>query len=371
MPERNLHVIAFDVPFPANYGGVVDIFYKIKALHGLGVKIKLHCFVYGRDEADELKEYCEEVHYYDRKVSKRFLFNSLPYITKTRRSDRLMTNLLKDNDPILFEGLHCCAYLDDSRLWRRKKLVRMHNIEHDYYNSLAENELNIFRKYYFFNEANKLKKFESVLESATDILAISNADYDYLSGIFPNVQKVSAFHPNDKVEIKTGKGDFALYHGNLSVNENDGAAQYLVNNIFNDIDVPLIIAGNKPSDQLRAAVAKHENCSLVDNADTEKIHSLIENAQINVLPTFQATGIKLKLLMALYTGRHCVVNTPMVANTGLETLCAVCDGDESMKTEIKDLFNQPFAGSSLERETILSNGFSNEYNAIRLLHLLD
>ena len=89
------------------------------------------------------------------------------------------------------------------------------------------------------------------------------------------------------------------------------------------------------------------------------------------MPTFQATGIKLKLLMALYTGRHCVVNTPMVANTGLETLCAVCDGDESMKTEIKDLFNQPFAGSSLERETILSNGFSNEYNAIRLLHLLD
>ncbi len=30
MSDKHLHVIAFNVPYPADYGGVIDIFYKIK-----------------------------------------------------------------------------------------------------------------------------------------------------------------------------------------------------------------------------------------------------------------------------------------------------------------------------------------------------
>ena len=47
--RRILHVIAFDVPFPADYGGVIDIYYKIKAIHKEGVDIKLHIYNYGRN----------------------------------------------------------------------------------------------------------------------------------------------------------------------------------------------------------------------------------------------------------------------------------------------------------------------------------
>ena len=52
--DKNLHVISFDIPWPVNYGGVIDVFYKITALAGLGVKIHLHCFEYGRKESKEL-----------------------------------------------------------------------------------------------------------------------------------------------------------------------------------------------------------------------------------------------------------------------------------------------------------------------------
>ena len=58
MKEQRLHIVSFDVPFPPNYGGVVDVFYKIRALHKLGVKIHLHCFEYGRGEQKELDKYC-------------------------------------------------------------------------------------------------------------------------------------------------------------------------------------------------------------------------------------------------------------------------------------------------------------------------
>ena len=56
-----LHIVSFDVPFPPNYGGVIDVFYKIKALHKLGVKIILHTFDYGRGKPTELNNYCEEI----------------------------------------------------------------------------------------------------------------------------------------------------------------------------------------------------------------------------------------------------------------------------------------------------------------------
>ena len=51
--DKHLHIIALNIPFPPNYGGVIDIYYKIKALHQLGVKIILHCFAYERPQAEE------------------------------------------------------------------------------------------------------------------------------------------------------------------------------------------------------------------------------------------------------------------------------------------------------------------------------
>ena len=42
-----LHIISFDIPYPANYGGVIVIFNQIKALHEQGVKVILHCYQYG------------------------------------------------------------------------------------------------------------------------------------------------------------------------------------------------------------------------------------------------------------------------------------------------------------------------------------
>ena len=59
MPENHLHIVSFSVPFPANYGGVIDVFYKLKALHKAGMKIHLHCYQYDRSEAPELNTYCE------------------------------------------------------------------------------------------------------------------------------------------------------------------------------------------------------------------------------------------------------------------------------------------------------------------------
>ena len=57
--NKYLNIVSLNVPYPPNYGGVIDIYYKIKALKAVGVKIILHCFLYNRPEAKELEELCE------------------------------------------------------------------------------------------------------------------------------------------------------------------------------------------------------------------------------------------------------------------------------------------------------------------------
>ncbi|TAL58619.1 MAG: glycosyltransferase [Bacteroidetes bacterium] len=304
-------------------------------------------------------------------MSKRLLLGSLPYIVASRSSEGLVKNLLEDDAPILFEGLHCCFHLNDERLKNRKKIVRMHNIEHNYYSALARVEKSLFRKKYFEGEAKKLERFESVLAQADAIAAISPADTKYLSEKYKNVTNIMAFHPHETIAIKEGKGDFALYHGSLAVGENNKAALYLVHEVFNNLNTTLIIAGNGVSTELKGAVKKHKNIQLKENISVEDIYGLIQNAQINILPTFQATGIKLKLLSALYIGRHCIVNSPMVTQTGLEPLCHLADSLAEMKRKVSEFMVMPFTlEDKRKRVLILEEKFSNEANVRELMNLL-
>jgi hypothetical protein len=359
------------VPYPANYGGVIDVYYKLKALHAKGVKIHLHCFEYGRAEALSLESICEKVYYYKRKMSKQLLLNALPFVVVTRSSEKLMENLLRDTYPIFFEGLHSCFHLNDEQLSGRTKIVRTHNIEHEYYKNLQKVEKSVFKKLYFGMEAKKLERFEKVLKKADHVAAISQADARELSGRYQNVHHITAFHPNEKIKIKEGKGSFCLYHGNLEVGENNEAALYLVNQVFSKIKIPFIIAGRKPSPELKAVIGNYSHIQLKANINTQEIDELIAGAQLNVLPTFQATGIKLKLLAALFTGRHCVVNSPMVANTGLEQLCAIQDSPQGMIDEIIRLFEQPFdMQEKKKREDVLLENFSNIINVNKLIALI-
>jgi len=369
LENKHLHIISFDVPFPADYGGVIDVFYKLRKLSKKKIKIHLHCFQYGRETASILNNFCETVNYYPRKMDKMLLTKPKPFIVESRKCDELIMNLCKDNHPVLFEGLHSCYYLDDPRLTGRTKVVRMHNVEHDYYAGLAKSEGNYFRAKYFKIEARKLKKFESVLANADAIAAISKADAKYFSNHYPNVVEVQAFHPHLNAASLKGLGDYALYHGNLKVTENNKAAIYLVQEVFNELKIPLVIAGSNPSSELKATIAGSKNVTLKERLEDNEMNDLIRNAQINVLPTFQSTGIKLKLLAALFLGRHCVVNKPMVENTGLEGLCEIAVDSKDMRSKIEALFSEEFKDEKKRRE-LLKNNFSNVTSADRLLEML-
>ena len=130
MQKLSINIIAFDIPYPANYGGIIDIFYKLKTLKKLGANIILHCFEYNKSQQKELDKYCSEIYYYPRQNGLRYLFSKLPFIVVTRNNKQLLINLKANDFPILFEGLHSCYFLNSKELKQRKNIVRAHNIEH-------------------------------------------------------------------------------------------------------------------------------------------------------------------------------------------------------------------------------------------------
>lgn len=374
MSERHLHIISFDIPYPPNYGGVIDVFYKITTLHKLGIKIHLHCFEYpGRDRSEELQQYCEEVFYYPRITGLRSAFSLKPYIVSSRKSEEMMANLLKDDYPILFEGLHSCYYIDDPRLKERVKVYRESNIEHRYYFNLFKVDANLRNKLYFFAASAKLKLYQKVLNHASLMLAVSRYDSDYLHKHFPGtaVYHLPSFHVNNSVSIEPGSGDYVLYHGNIEVSENEYAATYLVTKVFNDLDIPFIIAGMNPRPKFRKLVEKKRNIMLVANPSEEKMFELIRNAHIHILVTFQATGLKLKLLNTLYNGRFCLVNDAMLKGTGLEELCEIANSAEALKNKLRELFRREFTPEeAMHRQDTLRAIYDNQVNGEKLAELI-
>ncbi len=366
---RKIHIVAFDVPYPADYCGVIDIFYKVKATFHSGVKVDLHMYHYGRKKSTQkLKKYCNKLYYYKRRTFKNPFIGSTPYIVNSRNGDALLINLCKDKSPILFEGLHTTYHLANPILKDRFKIVRTHNIEHHYYKQLEKSELRYFKKYFFRIEAEKLRKYESVLKHANLIAAISPNDEQHFLKKYKNVMYLPAFHSNEKMQFPEIKEDYLLYHGNLAVPENYIAAIQLIKNVFSKSTVKCIIAGNNPPKELEKLCALYPNIELKTNISTNQIHKLIEAARINVLYTNQNTGIKLKLLNALSRGKFAVVNPLMVEGTGLENICIVGNNFNKIEKKIDEYMLLDYTVAYFEnRKDYLEANFSNKSSAIKLL----
>lgn len=370
--ETAIQLVAFNIPYPPDYGGVIDIYYKVKALYENGVSVYLHCFEYDRPRATELERYCAKVYYYRRRKGLRFHLLIKPYIVVTRSNDQLLNNLSENNAPILFEGLHTCNYLENPLLSRHLRLVRTHNVEHEYYLNLSLSEKNIFKKIFFRTEACKLKRFEKVLKNASELLCISPNDNYYFDHKYGHSHFIPAFHPFSEIKSKVGRGEYILFHGNLSVSENLQAVEFLIRNVFPKISQPVIIAGKNPPDQLVQKIQKLSNVKLVNNPANGQMDELIRNSHICLLPTFQDTGLKLKLLASLFSGRFCIANMPMIHKTGLEHLCYQADRPKEMIDRINELFQKDFTSEEIEkRKIILEDDFSNRHNALKIIRLLE
>ena len=366
-----MHIICFDQPFPPVYGGAIDVYYKLKALHAAGIRLVVHIFMYnGSKRRKEIEEIAENTYYYNRKTGLMSNLTLLPYIVNSRRDTSLIDNLCADNDDILFEGLHTTFFIKDKRLAGRNLMVRMHNIEHKYYLALAKSCPFSIKTPYYLLESIRLKLYEKKLDHATRILPISHADYDYFMHRFPNkdIRLLQCFYNNMTTIPYSGTEPYILYHGNLAHTENIRAVKYILSHA--DTIIPdgwrLIIAGRQPTASVYRMAKGKENVEIIASPATAEMEKIIAHAHINLLITFQETGVKLKLLNTLsHSYGHCIVNTSMIYGTELRQICHVADSIETRAEKIRSLTRIPVTEHDyIKRQRFL---YSLGFNDIRAI----
>jgi hypothetical protein len=368
--SSTLHIVSLNIPFPPDYGGIIDSYYRIKSLHEAGVGVHLHCFEYGREHTTKLENICKSINYYPRNTSFIKNMSLLPYTVFSRDSEKLLENLSGDNFPVLFDGLHTTYWINHRYLSGRLKIVRVHNIEHRYYMNMARFEKNPARKLFYGIESLRLQKYEKILKNADILLTVSVTDQEYFEKNYHNAEFIPSFHPCEHVESPEGKGDYIVFHADLSVNENSIVAEYLITKIFSRLPYKCVIAGKKPPLFLKKKASAFNNISIISDPDDDQMSDLIRNAQINLLFAISAIGLRLKLLISLFSGRHCIVNSNIIKGTLLGPACHIEDSADGIIEKIHQLMNKPFTRQIIaEREGMLEL-YSNSFNVNRLLRLI-
>jgi glycosyltransferase involved in cell wall biosynthesis len=374
LSKAKIHIVSFDIPYPANAGGAIDVYYKDKNLSEAGCEVYLHCYEYGsRTPQPILEQYCNKVWYYKRHTGLSGLSATMPYIVSSRKGDELLANLLLIDAPILFEGVHTTFYLSHPSLKDRLKLVRTQNVEQEYYKGLKGKATSLLSKVYFAYEAMMLSVYENKMSEADAFLTVSLYDQRFFAHKYPHkpVYFVPSFHSYSNVAIVVGRGDFCLYHANLGHPENQEVLQFLLQEVVPHSAIRFVIAGRNPSEQVINRCKELSNCALINNPDDEVMHQLIQDAHIHVLPTFQESGIKLKLLSSLFGGRYILVNKSMLFGTDFSNVCHIAETGKEFVSIINKLATVPFAQEDIEKRKIAMVRYTNSVNAQNIINILN
>ena len=365
--NKTIHIVCLDAPSPPDYGGAIDMYNKVKALALAGHQVILHYFDYKENRgAGALNEFCNQVYSYKRKSFLNALSFSVPYIVSSRINAELVEKLNQDDHPILLEGLHCTGIIPQLNNPSRV-IVRMHNEEESYYRSLQKSSASFVRRTYFSFESKLIHKYQGKLNRDIKLACLSEADRIKFQELgFSNVHFVPCFIPWHHITSIPGRSNYCLYHGNMAIAENEQAAIWLIENIFNDGKMELVIAGNKISGAVQRSAKPHSNIRLVSNPSMDALEGLIKEAQINVLPSMNSTGVKLKLLHALFTGRFCITNQPGIEGSGISTGVEIADSPAAFRKKLEELMTKTFQHSDIEARREISEVYNNSENANRL-----
>ena len=366
MQTKPLHIISFDNPFPPNYGGVIDVFYKMKSLHQLGFEIYLHCFYEDRNEvSDELKAITKAVFLYKKNRNPLFLFSAIPLSVISRFHNDLVRNIESIEAPILFEGLQTTMIINKVKLGTRKLFLRLHNLESNFYAGMSKNETSLLKKVLYYLESKKYISYQSKIAQFDHVFTLSKQEFEFVKTKTEKVSYIPVFHGNEKFNSLSEYGNYAFYHGDLRLPDNKKAVSFLIQ-LFQKIpDYKLIIASSNGKEFVENQSKMAKNIEFVAIENEVHLTSLLANAHINVMLSFQQAGTKLKIVNSLFKSRFCLINNNMVDDQRIVNLCEIANSESEFIEKINQLKSQPFTQNK-EREKVLSAVYNDFDNAKRL-----
>lgn len=348
------------------------MYYKIKALSDSGIKIHLHCFV---DKIPvkidpEVKEMTENVFFYQKKKNPLLYFSGTPFAAAIRNSEELIKNLEKDKAPILFEGLqttHIIRFLKDNR---HKLYLRHHNNESEYYKGLSVSEKTPFKKIIYRIESLKYKGYQKkLLKRFEAVFCLSEKEYNEVETYSKNAQLIHIFHGNQWVKQLDKKGNYFLFHGDLTTADNKRALIETIDLFKTLPQYKLLVASDRAGEDIKKRISTIENITLTPIQTTENLHHLLENAHANILISFQNSGTKVKLFNTLYNSRFVIINENITDDPVLTNLCLYGGNMTEIRQQIITSAEKDYDDSE-KRKEILEKTHSDHAKAEEMVKII-
>jgi hypothetical protein len=343
--KQHLHIICSGSPWPPDCSVSKDIFYTIESFYNDGKKIHLHYSCENEDRhPNELNKYCESICIHKSKID--------------------TSVFQKDEFPVLMEGIKCLERISFIFENDRKIVVRIHDG-----NEESTESTGILKGFLFGKKSGKAGK---ELPDKYFYACMNPHDVDAYKKVFnlSNVVYVPAFVAEKNVCCCEGLGSFCLFYGDLSILANEKAATWLLTKVFNDLKMPFVIAGKKPSERVSRLSHFYQHACLVIDPTPGVLNDLIRKAQIIMITSFESSS-SYNVVESLFAGRHCVINDSGIKNDELCDLCHIAKDSGQFKSLIRELFQRPLHKEEIEkRKEVLLPMFSNERSVKQLSEYL-
>lgn len=319
MPSKknNILIVSGFKPFPAQFGGAVDIWERLIGLKHLGLEIDLVFTDKNTPKEDELqamKKVVNNVLYCQRK-NKIFQLLSPKPLQALSRNGLAQILLSKKYDIVLLEGEFVAEILNNPTLTYDKLIVRVHNNEAFYFEALKQSCTSPFKKIYYQLEIPKIKKYSAqILEKAHRLWYISADELanstNQNKGIFlppPINGTYRTYTPQANKQV--------LFVGALFMPNNIYAIDWYIKFIHPQLTqhptYQFNIVGKTHSEaQTKELIKKYEHIDKVQLfVNQNDLSPYFKSAKVFINPMFHGSGVKIKTIEALRNGLPLVSTT--------------------------------------------------------------
>lgn len=332
----------------------------------------LHIFQTSQSETPLSQNSSVKINYYQQKTGHKGFSFMAPFSISSYYDKKLISTLNKDQHPILFHGIDTTYNVKDIERSGRKIFIRL--LENELPNEFYNSKFNIHdnsRWHDFFSitksnyKNDLLKQFPLLVptQETSDTLTAKNKKIStYLIPPFIGIPTYSG---------ENGTGNFCLFHGDLTSHKLEKAAHWLLDNIFNEIDIPFVIAGNDPSKSLEAAAHRQLNTCLVANPSANERLELIKKAQLNILPSMGGSSTTHEMIQSLIFGKHILALEKNNTTDELLDMVHFEHAKEELKNKVKALFELSFTEDEKnKREAFLQKNLNDRIGIEKLINML-
>jgi glycosyltransferase involved in cell wall biosynthesis len=344
-------VVCSDFPYPADHGGRVDTWGRIKVLAELGWKI--HLLVCGKqmpseDDMQVVYTYVEEIKLCNRRSKLADLLHVIPMQAQSRKELRHV-NLTEDYDYVLLEGDYVYPILNNPKIKHDHVILRVHNDEAIYFKALARSTKNVIHKMYYHMESSKFANLQKkMIEKVDNYLFISNKEFESFQRQNPAAKSLFLPPPvtKDVFRVNSFQSKHVVFIGSLFMPNNREAIQWYLEHIhplmLKEPDYKFIVAGNSRKQSL-SWLESYDLTRVIVHDTPKCLDDIYKSGYLFVNPMQNGAGVKLKTIEAIQNGLPVISTSIGYEGTGLvdNKHIMVADQPEEFYRRMKQLFDNP------------------------------